>query len=71
LLAASEEVDVELMRSMLEQGADINARNANFGTPLHRAAFRKVETLYDVHFRGSSRDREGDLTLVCATWEPV
>ena len=38
LLAAAEEGNIDTLRSLLEQGADINTCNACSQTPLHRAA---------------------------------
>jgi hypothetical protein len=38
LHAAAEEGNIDIVKSLLERGVDINSRNADIQTPLHRAA---------------------------------
>src|SRR6266581_4609189 len=48
LQGAAKAGDIERVRTLLEQGADVNARNAFGAAPLHEAAWSGNSTLVDL-----------------------
>jgi ankyrin repeat protein len=55
LHAAAEEGNIDVVKSLLERGIDINSRNANNQTPLDRAAARGTSMLYACSSSGARR----------------
>jgi ankyrin repeat protein len=67
LHAAAEEGNIDIVRSLLEQGMDINGRNAKHQTPLDRAAHKgNVDVVRLLIERGAEVDSRDDLG-----WTPL
>ena len=67
LHAASEEEKFDMVKSLLEHGADINSRDAEYLTPLDRAALKGkvnvVRLLIELGADVNSRDEDGNTSL--------
>lgn len=72
LLEAAEEGDTDLVRSLIKQGADVNAKDALHYTPLHNAAqYGLAETcklLLDNGADVNAKSTHGDTPLHEAAW---
>ena len=67
LHAAAEEGNIVLVKSLLERGKDINARNASDVTPLHKAEYKEN---HDVVGLLIERGAEVDVSKITG-WTPL